>query len=85
MTPRLIKEDFMDGWTSTMRELTPAEMTLVSGAFAWDALGSAMLTGGIVGALGAGATGAGIPAGAIGGALAGGIGYLLSDLFMVCF
>jgi hypothetical protein len=75
----------MDGWTTTMRELTPAETTLVSGAFTWEALGAAMLAGGIVGGLGAAATGAGIPAGIVGGALLGGIGYTLNDLFIHCF
>jgi hypothetical protein len=43
----------MDGWTTTMRELTPAETAFVSGAFTWEGLGSAMLTGAIVGGLGA--------------------------------
>jgi hypothetical protein len=80
-----IKEDHMDGWSTTMRELTPAETALVSGAFTWEGLGSAMLTGAIVGGLGAAATGAGIPVGALGGALLGGIGYSLSDLFLRCF
>jgi hypothetical protein len=80
-----IKEDHMDGWTTTMRELTPAETALVSGAFTWEGLGAAMLTGAIVGGLGAAATGAGVPIGALGGALLGGIGYSVSDLFMRCF
>jgi hypothetical protein len=80
-----IKEDHMDGWTTTMRELTPAETALVSGAFTWDGLGSAMLTGAIVGGLGAAATGAGAPVGALGGALLGGIGYCVSDIFLHCF
>jgi hypothetical protein len=75
----------MDAWTTTMRELTPAETALVSGAFTWDALGGAMLTGAVVGGLGAAATGAGIPAGMLGGALLGGIGYCLNDLFQYCF
>lgn len=75
----------MDGWTTTMRELTPAETALVSGAFTWEALGSAMLAGAIVGGLGAAATGAGIPVGALGGALLGGIGYTLNDMFLHCF
>ena len=45
----------MDGWTTTMRELTAQETALVSGAFTWTALGSAMATGAIVGGLGAAA------------------------------
>jgi hypothetical protein len=69
-----------------MRELTPAEMALVSGAdFSWGALGAAMATGAIVGGLGAAATGAGIPMGMVGGALLGGIGYSLSNLFETCW
>jgi hypothetical protein len=75
----------MDGWTTTMRELTPAEAELVSGAFTWEALGSAMLAGAVVGGLGAAATGAGIPAGMLAGALLGGIGYSLNDFFVHCF
>jgi hypothetical protein len=75
----------MDGWTTTMRELTTEETALVSGAFTWTGLGSAMATGVIVGGLGAAATGAGIPAGMVAGGLLGGIGYLLNDLFNHCF
>lgn len=75
----------MDGWTTTMRELTAAETALVSGAFTWTELGAAMLAGGIVGGLGAAATGAGIPAGILGGMLLGGIGYMVKDLIVTCF
>jgi hypothetical protein len=75
----------MDGWTTTMRELTAQETAFVSGAFTWTALGSAMATGAIVGGLGAAATGAGIPAGMLAGGLLGGIGYCLNDLFNHCF
>jgi hypothetical protein len=75
----------MDGWTTTMRELTAEETALVSGAFTWGGLGSAMLTGMVVGGLGAAATGAGIPVGMLGGALVGGIGYCLNDLFNYAF
>jgi hypothetical protein len=75
----------MDGWTATMRELTPAETALVSGAFSWEAFGGAMLAGGVVGGLGAAATGAGIPAGILGGALLGGLGYVINDLYIQCY
>ena len=74
----------MDGWTATMRELTAEETTLVSGAFTWEAFGAAMITGGIIGSLGAAATGAGVPVGFLGGALIGGIGYTLNDFFAHC-
>ena len=75
----------MDGWTATMRELTADETALVSGAFTWTELGASMVAGGIVGGLGAAATGAGIPAGILGGMLLGGIGYMVKDLIVTCF
>jgi hypothetical protein len=81
-----IKEErLMDGWTATMRELTAEETLLVSGAFTWTDLGAAMVAGGIIGGLGAAATGAGVPAGILGGALLGGIGYCVKDLIVTCF
>jgi hypothetical protein len=75
----------MHGSTTTIRELTAEETSLVSGAFTWEALGGAMLAGATVGGLGAAATGAGIPAGILAGALLGGIGYTINDLFQHCF
>lgn len=75
----------MNGWTTTMRELTAEETALVSGAFTWEELGAAMLAGGIVGGLGAAATGAGVPAGILGGVLLGGIAYCVRDLITMCF
>jgi len=75
----------MDGWTATMRELTTEETALVSGAFTWTELGAAMVAGGLVGGLGAAATGAGVPAGILGGALLGGLGYVVKDLIVTCF
>ena len=75
----------MDGWTTTMRELTADETALVSGAFTWTELGASMVAGGIVGGLGAAATGAGIPAGILGGMLLGGIAYSVKELIVFCF
>ena len=81
-----IKEErHMDGSTTTMRELTAEETSLVSGAFTVEELGAAMVAGAIVGGLGAAATGAGVPAGILGGALLGGIGYCVKDLIVTCF
>ncbi len=74
----------MDGWTTTMRELTAEETTLVSGAFTWQGLGGAMLAGGIVGGIGAAVTGAGVPPAILAGMLLGGISYCVTDLINQC-
>ena len=75
----------MDGTVTTIRELTLEEMQLVSGAWTWQGLGAAMLTGGIVGGVIGAATGVGIPAGALSGALLGGMGYLINDMIVTCW
>jgi hypothetical protein len=80
-----MEERLMNANVATIRELTLDETALVGGAWTWTGLGGAMLTGGIVGGLGAAATGAGIPLGALGGALLGGAGYLINDFFVNCF
>jgi hypothetical protein len=74
----------MDGWTTTMRELTADETALVSGAFTWQGLGGAMLAGGLVGGVGAAVTGAGVPPAILAGMLLGGIGYCITDLINQC-
>jgi hypothetical protein len=85
MTSDHIKEDSkMDGWTTTMRELTAGETVLVGGAFTWQGLGGAMLVGGVAAGLGAAATGVGIPPAILGGMLVGGIGYCITDLITQC-
>jgi hypothetical protein len=78
------EESIMDGWTTTMRELTTEEMALVSGAFTWQGLGGAMLAGGLVGGLGAAVTGAGVPPAILAGMLLGGISYCITDLINQC-
>jgi hypothetical protein len=75
----------MNSAVTTMRELSLEETALVSGAWTWEGLAAAMITGGVAGGLGAAATGAGIPAGAVGGALVGGASYLIHDMFTFCF
>ena len=77
----------MDAAAMTMRELTAAEMALVSGAeFSWGELAGHMLLGAGVGAM-VGAAGAGLGAGpgAVGGFLLGGIEYSLGQLIDYCF
>jgi len=74
----------MDGAITTIRELTAEELELVSGAWTWDGLASAMITGGIVGGISGAATGAGAPMGAVAGALLGGMGYLIKDIVDYC-
>ena len=74
----------MDGWTTTMRELTADETALVSGAFTWQGLGGAMLAGGIAGGLGAAITGVAVPPAILGGMLVGGISYCITDLINQC-
>jgi hypothetical protein len=78
------EESIMDGWTTTMRELTAEETALVSGAFTWQGLGGAMLAGGLVGGLGASVTGAGVPPAILAGMLLGGISYCITDLITQC-
>ena len=68
---------------TTMRELTDAELMLVSGAWSWSDFGGSVFAGTIGGAatglyLG-GAHGAGI--GAIGGAIGGGFTYIGRQLW----
>jgi hypothetical protein len=74
----------MDGWTTTMRELTTEETALVSGAFTWQGLGGAMLAGGLVGGIGAAVTGAGVPPAILAGMLLGGVSYCITDLINQC-
>ena len=78
------EESIMDGWTTTMRELTVEETALVSGAFTWQGLGGAMLAGGLVGGIGAAVTGAGVPPAILAGMLLGGISYCVTDLINQC-
>jgi hypothetical protein len=78
------EESIMDGWTTTMRELTAEETALVSGAFTWQGLGGAMLAGGIVGGVGAAITGAGVPPAILAGMLLGGVSYCITDLINQC-
>ena len=74
----------MDGWTTTMRELTAEETALVSGAFTWQGLGGAMLAGGVVGGVSAAVTGAGVPPAILAGMLLGGVSYCITDLINQC-
>jgi len=78
------EESIMDGWTTTMRELTAEETALVSGAFTWQGLGGAMLAGGVVGGVGAAVTGAGVPPAILAGMLLGGVSYCITDLINQC-
>lgn len=78
------EESIMDGWTTTMRELTAEETGLVSGAFTWQGLGGAMLAGGIVGGISASVTGAGVPPAILAGMLLGGVSYCITDLINQC-
>lgn len=74
----------MDGAIGMGRELTPEEIELVGGAYSNQELFAAMFTGGVAGAMGAAATGAGIGVGAMGGALIGGAVYIISDIMSYC-
>ena len=77
----------MDACVITMRELTPAEMTLVSGGeFTWGEFFGHVAVGAGMGAM-IGAAGAGLGAGpgAIGGGLIGGIEYCFGELIEYCF
>ena len=78
------EESIMDGWTTTMRELTAEETVLVSGAFTRQGLGGAMVAGGIVGGVGAAVTGAGVPPAILAGMLLGGVSYCITDLINQC-
>lgn len=77
----------MDGWTTTMRELTAAEAAFVGGGdFSWGELLGRMAVGGLAGGM-IGAAGAGLGAGpgAIAGALIAGIEYSFGELIDYCF
>jgi hypothetical protein len=76
----------MDGWTTTMRELTAGEAAFVGGGFSWGELVGHMAVGALVGGM-AGAAGAGLGAGpgALAGALIGGIEYSFGELIDYCF
>jgi hypothetical protein len=71
----------MDGNLADIRELTLEEAALVGGAWTWEGIAGAMITGAIVGGM-AGAVPGGVtaPVGAISGALLGAAGYLINDM-----
>jgi hypothetical protein len=75
----------MNSTVATIRELSIEEAAVVSGAWTWEGLAGAMITGGVVGGMGGALTGAGIPLGALTGSLLAGTGYLINDWMMWCF
>jgi hypothetical protein len=81
------EETTMDGWTTTMREVTAAEAALVGGGdFSWGELAGHMVVGALGGAMvGAAGAGLGVGPGALAGALLGGIEYSLGELIAYCF
>lgn len=74
----------MSSSVSTIRELTAEETILVGGAWTWQGLAGAMISGAVVGGLGGAVSGIGIPMGALSGALLGGTSYLINDFIVNC-